>query len=598
MNNLIPLGRNGRLTAIDLFCGVGGVTEGFLDSECIEMAVAINHSQDAIEAHKKNNPQVIHLTEDVRNIGKIFPFLPRKVNILWASAECTHFSIAAGGRSRDADSRSLAEDLEEYIKHCDPDYFMIENVKEFRAWGPLIEKRDKAGKIVYRNGDPVMYPDPKKRGRDYNAWVERIKSLGYEYQYRDLNAADYGVPTTRVRYFGIFAKKGLPIAFPEQTHSKDPDLRNLKPWVACRDYLHLEDQGHSIFCRERFGKKPLVDKTLARIGYGFKKYCMEDFIAKAYGSSGKPDQVSSLDEPLHTIPANDIHSKIKIEKGNKYFIAQHLQRAAAADVDEPMRTIVTKDEKHLITNQYLVKKQSGVYNTQGIKEPMGSITCKDYKALVTPQYITKQQYGADQVSALDAPLHTITTHGRKQLITPFITKEYGSAGKPINVSSIDEPLGTITPNPKHKMAFVSSSYTGGGQAASINQPLRTLTVVNKHALVTSDLITKGKYCTPAEDPLSQIHYREAIYQEKIRFFSKYVTQDPELVELLSKFILDIKMRYLTSVELARVTGFKENSYLGRTETIKKHHIGNAVPPRIPKLMAKTIFRVNNLEIAA
>lgn len=178
--------------------------------------------------------------------------------VLWASLECTNFSRAKGGLPRDADSRTLAEHLFRYIEALNPDYIQIENVEEFMSWGDLDER-----------GKPVS----KDAGRLYRKWVANVRGYGYDFGHRILNAADFGAYTSRRRFFGIFARRGLPIVFPKPTHAKNPaqgDLfgQQLRKWRPVREVLDLEDAGESIFDR----KKPLVEASLARIHAGLVKF--------------------------------------------------------------------------------------------------------------------------------------------------------------------------------------------------------------------------------------------------------------------------------------------------------------------------------------
>ena len=205
-----------RLLYIDLFCGAGGTSTGvnsarLNDKQCAEVIACVNHDAKAIASHAANHPNAIHFTEDIRTL-ELFPLVqhlqkcrtqnPEALVALWASLECTNFSKAKGGLPRDADSRTLAEHLFRYIEAIDPDYIQIENVEEFMSWGAL----DDSGK-----------PVSKDRGRCYVRWVNKVKRYGYNFDYRILNAADYGAYTSRKRFFGIFARRGLPIVFPEMS---------------------------------------------------------------------------------------------------------------------------------------------------------------------------------------------------------------------------------------------------------------------------------------------------------------------------------------------------------------------------------------------
>lgn len=589
---LIPLGPNGELTAIDLFCGAGGVSEGMCNTGVVKVLAAVNHSPEAIAAHKENNPEVMHFTEDIKDYQAIFPYLPRRVNILWASAECTNHSNAKGGESRKADSRSLPRYLDKYVQHTNPDYFMVENVVEFMNWGPLKKKRDKQGRIVYEkkkgkilldeNGKrvPKMVPIKEKMGIFYDAWVKKIKELGYNYKETVLNAADYGAHTSRIRYFGIFYRKGLKAWTPQPTHSKTGD-NGLSKWKACREKIDLENEGESIFARSenpnivKQHRNPLVHNTLNRIAYGIKKYHLKDmFIMKYYGHGSN---VSDIDEPLHTIPTKDRHFYVVINK-SQHISKDYTSGGKASDINEPLGAILTSNKHRLVSMHHICKQQGQEkgklpYNAaSSVDEPLHTIMTSNRHCLISSQFISKA-YGArgdgsNTHGSLDKPLGTITCIPHESIVTTkgqFITQ---NIHKSKSVGSIDEPIGAIltrdekvlisTENGKFILRKESSKYNVG----SLDTPAHCITTEDGSQVVTIVVKDQDK---------NSLHWKE-----KMEFFTKYFPEyDPELLCIL---IDDIKMRYLNSKELADITGFKEGTELGPTETLRKKHIGNAVPP--------------------
>lgn len=204
---------------VDLFCGAGGTSTGvekarIFGRKCAKVVACVNHDKNAIASHASNHPDAMHFTEDIRTLElsplKTHLHKCRKEHseaavVLWASLECTNFSKAKGGQARNPDSRTLAEHLFRYIEAIEPDYIMIENVEEFMSWGEVDE-----------NGKPISMD----KGKSYQRWVRNVKRYGYDFSHRILNAADFGAYTSRKRFFGIFAKKGLPIVFPSPTHAK------------------------------------------------------------------------------------------------------------------------------------------------------------------------------------------------------------------------------------------------------------------------------------------------------------------------------------------------------------------------------------------
>lgn len=632
---------DGQFTAIDLFCGAGGVSQGMIQSDRVKILVAVNHSKEAIEAHKKSNPDVLHLTEDIRDTERILPNMPTKCGILWASTECTNYSNAKGGQSRDQDSRTLPEHLPPYVIHCNPDYFIIENIKEFMQWGPLEPKTDKKGKVMYnKDGSIQLHPTKLYRGTLYRNWVRSICDLGYTYNYQLLNSADFGAHTARTRYFGVFAKIGLPISFPIPTHAKNPGMFGEKKWKACKEKINLDDEGNSIFGRKRNKniakhlRRPLADKTLARIAYGLQKYHLDDFIAKAFNTQ---HNVSSMDEPLHTIDCNDRHAKVSVDKTHHidkpYGFAGRKPSNAVGSVDKPLGTITTVPGLSIVTcekGRFISKQQFGDDQVSCIEHPLHTIVTKCRQQLVTAEnksYIVKQQgqlkgrKPTNAVSSTDEPLHTIMTANRHNIVQIdgkgyFLTQPFHNTNK--MASDIDKPLGTIiTKDQKSivtidKVNFICKKNPGKANVQSTDEPLHTIMTKDDKALITAhkaSFICKknsGKHQVQSiDEPLHTImtgdgkfvitvcletKEDEWIHNEKMRFFKKYFPDhDPTLLCLI---INDIKMRYLNSEELADITGFKKGTYLGKNEKVRKKHIGNAVPPIIPQVMIQELWNVS------
>ena len=336
MNNI-------KLLYIDLFCGAGGTTTGVEQAElngqaCAKVIACVNHDVNAIASHQANHPDTLHFIEDIRtldlteltiHLNRMRVKYPNALVVLWASLECTNFSKAKGGQPRDADSRTLAEHLFRYIKQLDPDYIQIENVEEFMSWGDMDEE-----------GHPIS----RLKGRSYVRWCNRIMSYGYRYDWRLLNAADFGAYTSRKRFFGQFAKKGLPIAFPIPTYSKNGDsgmFKYYKKWKPVREVLDINDVGQNIFAR----KKPLCEKTLKRIYAGLIKFVAggkDAFLVKYNSMSQSGKYVApGLDEPCPTIACQNRLGVANVNFMSKAFSGDPYSKNQSIDI--PAGTITTKD---------------------------------------------------------------------------------------------------------------------------------------------------------------------------------------------------------------------------------------------------------------
>ncbi|MBD5200764.1 MAG: DNA cytosine methyltransferase, partial [Bacteroidales bacterium] len=451
-----------NLLYIDLFCGAGGTSTGVNSArlhgeQCAEVIACVNHDAKAIASHASNHPNALHFTEDIRTL-ELTPLIkhlkkckvrnPESLTVLWASLECTNFSKAKGGKPRDADSRTLAEHLFRYIEALDPDYIQIENVEEFMSWGAVDE-----------NGKPVS----KDKGRSYVRWVNKVKKYGYEFDFRILNAADYGAYTSRKRFFGIFAKKSLPIVFPEQTHSKsgEPGLFGTMPkWRAVREVLDFEDEGKSIFTRE----KPLSEKTLERIYAGLIKFVAggkEAFIVK-YNSMSKRGKYipPSLDAPCPTIATQGRLALASVAFLSKQFSGAPEDKNIT--VDGPAGTITTIDHHAFVSVHY-----GNGFNTS-CESPAATLTTKDKMALIQTSFLD-MQYGNSKPSSIETAAGTVTTNPKHHLVTvkPWIMDtNFGNVG-----SSIDDPSRVITANRKQHYLMNPQFKSAGG---SVDSPCFTL----------------------------------------------------------------------------------------------------------------------------
>ena len=524
-----------KLLYIDLFCGAGGTSTGVnaarLDGEkCADVIACVNHDANAIASHASNHPEALHFTEDIRTL-ELSPLVahtaikrsenPDAFVVLWASLECTNFSKAKGGMPRDADSRTLAEHLFRYIEAINPDYIQIENVEEFMSWGDMDE-----------NGKPLSMD----RGRLYRRWVNNVKKYGYRFEYRILNSADYGAYTSRKRFFGIFAKKGLPIVFPEPTHSKEPQktlFNDLKRWKPVKDVLDLEDEGLSIFAR----KKALSEKTLERIYAGLVKFV----------AGGKDAFL------------------VKWNSMNRKGIYH------APSIDEPCPTVATQNRLGVATVQFLSKQYSGHPDSKNtsIEEPAGTITCIDHHAFVSTYY------GNGHNHPIDEPAPTLTTKDRLSLITSqFLDMQYGN-GTP---ASIEVPANTVTTNPKFNLVTVKpckSYYLMNPQFASaggsIERPCFTL-------IARMDKMPPYLVATETGDVAINVYDTDTPMTVKIK----------EFMALYG--IVDIKMRMLNIHELKRIMGFPDSYVLVGTQADQKKFIGNAVEVNMARVLCEALCR--------
>ncbi|WP_290393750.1 DNA cytosine methyltransferase [uncultured Duncaniella sp.] len=548
-----------QLLYIDLFCGAGGTSTGInsarLDGEqCAEVIACVNHDAKAIASHASNHPDALHFTEDIRTL-ELSPLVshlqrcraanPEALTVLWASLECTNFSRAKGGQPRDADSRTLAEHLFRYIEAIEPDYIQIENVEEFMSWGEVDE-----------NGKPISID----KGKSYLRWVRNVKRYGYNFEHRILNAADYGAYTSRKRFFGIFARKGLPIVFPEPTHCKNGNkslFEELQPWKPVREVLDFSNEGRSIFDRE----KPLSEKTLERIYAGLIKFV----------AGGKN---------AFMIKYNSVN-----QKTGKY---------VPPSLDAPCPTVATQNRLALAQVSFLSKQYGGHPYSKNVSVdgPAGTVTAIDHHVFVSVQY------GNGYNIPTNRPAPTITTKDKLSLVTTrFIANEYSGGGQ---LSSIDTVNPAVLTNPKQKLVTVCPwimDTNFGNVGASVDVPSRVITANHKqHYLMNPQFASPG---SSVDDPCFTLIARMdkrppyLIVTESgnvaIRIFE---TDSPMMVrikEFMALYgIIDIKMRMLMIDELKLIMGFPEDYVLIGTQAEQKKFIGNAVEVTIARKLCEVL----------
>lgn len=534
LNGIVREIETPEFIVVDLFCGAGGTTTGVEmarkeGKKVCKVIACVNHDHLAIKSHWANHPDVLHFQEDIRTL-KLEPLVrivahyrqlyPYAKLILWASLECTNFSKAKGGQPRDADSRTLADHLHRYIQAIDPDMIHIENVVEFMSWGPLDE-----------NGKPVS----RKNGEDWMRWRKSICEYGYNDDWKELNSADFGAYTSRNRLFGQFVKKGLPIIWPDATHSKKASgsmFEELKKWKPVKDVLDFEDEGKSIFDREI----PLVNKTFERIYAGLIKYV-----------AGAKNQVNFI------IQRNSFLLKYNSMSDKGVHIPP--------SVDEPAPTVACQPRLGLVQPSFIYKYYGNGENVSSIEDPAGTLTTKDRMSKVQPVWLDKQYSGTANHQSIEQPAGSILANDKHCKMTAIQAEHFimptNFDNKP---SSIEHPIGTITANRKWHY-LVNPSW--GGNPGSTDAPCPTI-------IARQDKAPLYLVATETGELAIQVFETDIEIVRKIKqFMAEYG-------------IIDIKMRMLKISELKLIQGFPTDYELCGSQADQKKFIGNSVHPLVPK----------------
>uniref|UniRef100_UPI0026EA7A6A DNA cytosine methyltransferase n=1 Tax=Aeromonas sobria TaxID=646 RepID=UPI0026EA7A6A len=472
---------------VDNFAGGGGASTG------IEMAlgrspeIAINHDPDAIAMHTVNHPSTEHYCESVWDIVPRDVVAGRPVGLVWLSPDCKHFSKAKGSTPVSKKIRGLAWVALRWAAQVRPRVIMLENVEEFQTWGPLIIDKDGNSR-----------PDPAKKGRTFNSFVNAFRRQGYKVEWRELRACDYGTPTIRKRLFLIARRDGAPIVWPKPTHGA-PDSAEVKagkllPWPTAADIIDWSIPCPSIFER----KRPLAENTLRRIAKGLDRFVInaeQPFIVPIDGKSAFAPFITEhanashqrnmpADEPLRTICA-------QVKGGHFALVSVGLQQFAD-----------TWFECGVCHNVYQDKHELGCDCGEGINRKPATLT---------------------QVEA-DCPDDCWSYNGN--LSAQFIARQFGnSVGQ-----SVEDPLGTVMAKADKSQlvtAFLAKHYTGV-VGAELTKPLPTVTTVDHNALVTSHLVKLRGTCQdgqPVTYPMPTVTAGGLHVGEVRAFLLKYYGND-------------------------------------------------------------------------
>lgn len=467
---------------VDNFAGGGGASTGIEMATGYSVDIAINHDPEAIKMHKANHPNTKHYCENVWAVDPVKACNGHPVALAWFSPDCKHFSKAKGGKPKDKFIRGLAWVACRWAGLVRPRVIMLENVEEFKTWGPLGRRH---------------HPIKAKQGETFQKFVQQLTDLGYEVQFRELIAADYGAPTMRKRFFMIARCDGKPIVWPEPTHapadSEEVKAGLKKPYVGAYTQIDFSRPCPSIFdtseeIKEKYGiraVRPLAQKTMDRIARGFIKFVLNNpkpFIIQCnHGGERRPNDIR---EPMPTITGKHGYGIVEpymVQIGQTGFTKDR-----SKDVREPLTTIVSKNEHCLISPtliQYHSETSKDGVRGQTIEDPIMTVDSSNRYGLVTSflhKYYDGEYKGAGET--VENPLPTVTAWDHNSVVTAnLIQMNNHCDGKDIR-----QPLPTITAGDGHfgEVRAFLIKYYGQGTGQDIKDPLDTVTAQDRFGLVT------------------------------------------------------------------------------------------------------------------
>lgn len=438
-----------NLTAADLFCGAGGTSIGAELTGCARVVFALNHWQVAVNTHSANFPGARHVNSRLENTH---PSESPPMNILFASPECTHHSRARGGKPTSDQQRSGAWHVLPWIEHHRPTFVVIENVTEFRDWGP-----------VAADGRPLK----SKQGLLFDSWLMSIRSMGYRVEHTELNAADFGAATSRNRLFVVARKGGRSPQFPSATHAKlAGGLFGLPRWRSAAEIIDW-----SIPCPSIFGRKrPLADKTLLRIEAGLRRF-VGPFVARcAHGDGSWGHKGSAVSESLGTLTTSkDFALAMPFPYIVPNFGEAPGQEPRTHAIGDALPT-VTSHGAGAVAIPFLAEvNHDGDARLGSMDSTLGSITTKNGRAIVVPFQFQLIGRGAGNSRSIGNPVPTVVaTRENHGVIIPWLSQFYGNETQ----SRADVPVPTITTKDRHSLCV--ARFTPADWPEPTSDAMRTL----------------------------------------------------------------------------------------------------------------------------
>lgn len=589
MRNCAQIGIDDEIF-VDSFAGGGGASTGMEVGLGITVAAAINHDPAAILMHKTNHPYTEHYQASVWDVDPRDVCRGRPVGGAWFSPDCKHFSKAKGAALVDKKIRGLAWITLRWAALVRPRVIFLENVEEFQTWGPV------------RKGKPVK----KLAGTTFRKFIGQLRDLGYEVEWRELVAADYGAPTSRKRFVLIARCDGKPIVWPEPTHApRDSEAvksGRLKPWRSAAEIIDWSLPCPSIFdtkeeIKERYNLKavrPLADNTMRRIIRGVDKFTIKSgqpyIVPTGYGErKGQAPRVHDIEEPLPTVVGSGKHNLCKPVLAP--FTATNTSNSVGAPAGDPVHTVTTAGNQMLVTPFLAECNHSGGGHIAPVTDAHKTITAKHTGGIVAPaliQYHTEQTEHV-RASGLGTPIHTVDASNRYGLTCANLV-EYYTGGRPLDVQ---DPMHTVTSHDREAVVAAHVvKFKGDNLGHGADEPMQTVTT------------SAGEFAV-CKVYLAKMHGGDELgywplIRDLLNEFCGYTLAEDEVLLLeiggALYYIADIGLRMLSPRELYNAMGFPpdyiiDRDYMGnpypKNEQVAR--CGNAVCPPMAAAVARANF---------
>lgn len=576
---------------VDNFAGGGGASTGIEIATGRAVAIAINHDPAAILMHKTNHPYTEHLQASVWDVDPKTVCRGRPVGLAWFSPDCKHFSKAKGAALVDRKIRGLAWITLRWAADVRPRVIILENVEEFQTWGPV------------RKGKPVK----KLAGTTFRKFIRQLEELGYDVEYRELIAADYGAPTSRKRFYLIARCDGRPIVWPEPTHSKT-GADGLPKWRSAAEIIDWSLPCPSVFATkaeimERYGLKavrPLASNTMRRVIRGVDKFTIRSgkpfIVPTGYGErKGQAPRVHDLDAPLPTVVSTGKENLCRPLLAP--VTVTNTSNSVGGTVGAPVHTVTTAGNQMLVTPSLVsIGQTGGGDRIRDIREPVPTTVSKQEACLVAPsliQYHTEQTENV-RASGLGAPINTVDASNRYGLTCANLV-EYYTGGRPLDVA---EPMHTVTSHDREAVVAAHVvKFKGDNVGTPPAEPLQTVT-----ASAGKERTCSGGTFAVCKAYLAKIRSGDdlghwPLIRDLLNEFCGYTLAEDEVLLLeiggALYYIADIGLRMLSPRELYNAMGFPpdyiiDRDYLGNEykKSAQVARCGNAVCPPVASALVR------------
>lgn len=468
-----------NLTVTDLFCGAGGSSLGAAGAG-LELVMAANHWQTAIDVHQAHFPDAAH---DVADISQVDPRRYPRTNILLASPECTNHSQARGVSRKRQDptlwdapdpaaerSRATMWDVVRFAEQMTYDAIVVENVVEATKW--------------------VLWP----------VWWQALTDLGYAGRVLSHNSMHHGVPQSRDRIYVVWTRSGLDVDLElEQAGwcSRCDEVRVCRQaWKNDRTVGRYRQQWYwscticggdiepaaapaasiidwSLDC-PRIGDRarPLAENTRKRILAGLQRYGWAPITTAGAGNvyeTTPGNRARSVDEPL---PVQQTTSTTAMATPPG-FMVQTAHGGRIVDVGEPHPTVCASDDRHSLV---VPLRRNG--HAQDVDEPIPTVTAGgNHHGLIVANTTNNVPRTTDE------PMSTVVAGTQRHGLLMRNNGTTGDLGWA--TTSTDEPAHTMTTK-GHQSLLVP--YNGKGQAKPTDEPLGTQPATDRWSLIDPDTI--------------------------------------------------------------------------------------------------------------